>query len=267
MGKTDKLCWLAPLFCFFIMPNASAQSSDPSLIDRGFGPFERSLNDRPHGYNVISPHHFPYQIPSEILAPNETPGQTPDYYEKFEVRAGDCGAHRTWNDCEKDRERSELSEKGSRNPLGSEFIYEWSFYIPKNFPNISPAKTIITQFHQEKSSPVWIFTLEPGLYLERRLYGRLQEKHLLLSSKQLREQWHKVKVHVAWQDTEKGFFFVSINGKQKLNYRGVTMQAKNTYLKYGIYRAFISRYFKLHNTSKLPTQTLFFANIKRSISP
>lgn len=261
MIKTHKLCGFALFLCFCnfltIIQSVFAQTADPSLIDRSFGPFKRSLNDRDHGYNLIAPQNFPYI----------TPHQIPKYYEKFEVRAGDCGAHRTWNDCEKDRERSELTEKGSRNPLGSEYVYQWSFYIPSNFPDISPSKTIITQFHQEKSFPVWVFTLEPGLYLERRLYGRLQEKHLLLTSKQLREQWHKVKVHVAWQDTEKGFFSVWIDGKQKLNYRGMTMQAKNVYLKYGIYRAFISRYLKLHKTSELPTQTLFFANIKRSISP
>lgn len=239
------------------MPAAFAQTSDPSLINRGFGPFERSLNDKCYGYNLITPQNFPHPAPSQI----------PNYYERFEVRAGDCGAHSNWDDCQNDRERSELSEKGSRNPLGSEYIYEWDFYAPAHFADLHPTKTIITQFHQEGGSPVWVFTFQNGLYLERRIGGQIQQKILLLTVQQMREQWHHVKIHAAWETSQNGFFSLWINGTQKLNYQGPTMSAQKVYMKYGIYRAYISRYLQLHNVTALPTQILFFANMKRSLPP
>ena len=51
-----------------------------------------------------------------------------------------------WNDCEKDRERSELSSKNNNYP-GNEYWYGWFIYFPEDYPNIYPTKTALGQLH------------------------------------------------------------------------------------------------------------------------
>jgi len=55
-------------------------------------PGSRSLNDTPHGYQIVN---------APVRAGQES--------QRFEVRPGDCGKSKTWNDCETDRERSEIA--------------------------------------------------------------------------------------------------------------------------------------------------------------
>jgi hypothetical protein len=56
----------------------------------------RSLNNATHGYRqVVDP---TAKAPSAMV-------------ERFEVRPGDCFVNLGWDDCAKERERSELSER------------------------------------------------------------------------------------------------------------------------------------------------------------
>ena len=41
---------------------------------------------------------------------------------------------------------------------------------------------------------------------------------------------------------------------------------KDTYFKYGIYRSFISKYKKMKKTNELPTQVVFYDEIRRGTS-
>ncbi len=73
--------------------------------------------------------------------------------ERFEVRPGDCTSSKWkggWNDCKKDRERSELEQiKSESCPVpycapwqrqGDEYWYRWSIYIPEGHQNIFHTK-------------------------------------------------------------------------------------------------------------------------------
>ena len=136
--------------------------------ERGsFGPFVRSLNDTAHGYTVI----------------DDPTGSAPTpQVERFEVRPGDCGANRGWNDCTSDRERSELSERGGRNPVGSTWWYGWSLYVPADTPNVYPTKLALGQFHQEGSHVVWMFQNDGGGYhLDDQVSGRSRQYHELIA--------------------------------------------------------------------------------------
>ena len=84
---------------------------------------------------------------------------------RFEIRAGDCGWNRYWNDCTTDRERHELSTatRNTRTTWSSgEKWYHWSIFFPEDHPVIHPALLILGQFHQIDSYPVWLFHNGPG---------------------------------------------------------------------------------------------------------
>lgn len=220
-------------------------------VDRGsFGQFDRSLNTKSHGYEVVE----------------DPTGKSPTQnVERFEVRSGDCGADSGWSDCAKDRERSELSQKGGRNPLGSTYWYGWSIYFPTDYPNISPTKVALGQFHQEKSHPVWMFQNSSGGYhLDDQVYGSTRQYHELIDESDLRGKWHRIEVHANWAKNDTGFFKVWVNGEQKVDYSGETITASKTYFKYGIYRSYLSRYKATKGVDDVPTQIVYYANVKRA---
>jgi hypothetical protein len=227
-------------------------ASYPNEINRGdFGPFQRSLNNKDHGH----------------LIKEDVTGSAPTkLIEVFEVRPGDCFWQKSgWNDCNKDRERSELGEVKKETGSGSKYWYEWNIYFPENYADISPTATILGQFHQEKSYVIWLFQYRNGSYhLKERVFGgKNKTKHKLIGKGDLRGKWHKIEVQASWSNNDDGFFRVWVNGKQKVDYTGQTMTAEKVYFKYGIYRSFLSKYKKDNGVDKVPTQKVYYSNVKR----
>lgn len=224
-----------------------------SIIDRGnFGPFKRSLNTKNHGYSVL-------EDPTKT-APTKM-------IEIFEVRPGDCSSDGGWSDCKKDRERSELSETNKNNYPESEYWYGWSIYFPKDYPNVYPTKVALGQFHQNKSHPVWMFqNFSGGYHLDDQVHGSTRRYYKLIDKSELRDKWHRIEVNVKWEKNENGFFRVWVNGDSKVDYKGQTMDAKQVYFKYGVYRSFMSRYKNANNADSVPAQAVYYSNVKRSKS-
>jgi hypothetical protein len=219
--------------------------------DRGnFGTFARSLSTTSWGYSVIE----------------DPTGTAPAaIVERFEVRPGDCAGNDDWDDCANDRERSELSQRGDRNPLGSEYWYGWSFYLAEDYPNVHPTKTALGQFHQHDSHPVWMFqNSSGGLSLDDQVTGRTRQYHKLIDQAELLGRWHRIEVHARWSRGDDGLFDVYVNGEEKVRYRGPTMSASITYFKYGVYRSFMSRYRNAKGVGEVPGQTALYANVRRA---
>ena len=232
---------------------AIAQSDVSPTLDRGeFGPFVRSLNIKPHGYKLV----------------DDASGAAPSrYLERFETRSGDCHYNRGYNDCKKNRERSELSEQGGRSARGTSAWYGWDFYLGKDWPDIWPTKTVLGQFHQWRSHPAWMFLNYKGhLVLDDQSRGRSRRYIQLIPAQQLRAKWHRIEVHAKWETDDSGFFKVWVDGVLKFEMNGSTMTAEIVYFKFGVYRAFISRYKSATGRSTVPTQTAFFANVSKSHS-
>lgn len=220
-------------------------------IERGsFGPFKRSLNNKPHGYAAIED---PTRTaPTKIV-------------ERFEVRPGDCGGDSSWNDCEQDRERSELAEKNRSITRGKSYWYGWSLYVPEDYVNVYPTKVALGQFHQHKAPPVWMFQNSGGGYhLDRQIHGSTKEYYKLIDEEDLRGKWHHIEMNVKWSDGIDGFFKVWVNGIQHVDYSGLTMTTTKTYFKYGIYRTFMSRYRRSEGVDEVPGQVVLFANVRRA---
>lgn len=246
--------------CLFIIALTSLVAcSSVNEVDRGnFGDFQRSLNNKSYGYT---------------LAVDPLLESKPDVLvERFEVRYGDCSSNQDWNDCKKDRERSELSERSKATHDGDRYWYGWQIYFPDNYTNIYPTKVALGQFHQMNSHPVWMFQNADGGYsLDDQVWGGTRKLYPLISEEQLRGKWHKIEIDVKWTRDDNGWFRVWVNGEQKVDYSGQTMEASTVYFKYGIYRSFIERYRIRHSkTIKptkddiVPTQTVFYKNVSRA---
>ena len=237
-----------------IKPIKPYYSTSINAVKRGmFGEIKRSLNNKPHGYAVIE----------------DPTGSAPTKrVEVFEVRPGDCAKSKGWDDCKKDRERSELSESGKKRARsGSEYWYGWNIYFPKDYINIYPTKTALGQFHQDGSHPVWMFQNGKGGYhLDDQVYGGTRKYFELISEKNLRGQWYQIEVHAKWEKDRTGIFQVWVNGELKVDYTGQTMTAKKVYFKYGIYRSFMSRYKNKTNTTEVPAQTVYYSNVKKGLT-
>jgi len=246
------------LFCTTIAVSvvigaALAESDVSPSPDRGdFGPFIRSLNVKPYGYTLI----------------DDPTGKAPaKQVERFEVRSGDCYFNDGWSDCERDRERSELSEQGERSPRGTSAWYGWSFYVPEDWPDIYPTKTVLGQFHQQRAHPVWMFlNYNGGLVLDDQSRGRSKRFVPLIDEQNFAGRWHRVEVNAKWEKNASGFMKVWVNGDLKFDYQGKTMTAETVYFKYGVYRSFVSRYKAKSGQDTVPTQAAIFANVRKSLT-
>ena len=222
-------------------------------VERGsFGAFTRSLNDTPYGYQVVE----------------DPTGSAPTpMVERFEVQPGDCGADPGWSDCANDRERSELSQKGDRNPVEATYWYGWSIFFPGDYRNVYPTKVALGQCHQVGSHPVWMFqNAHGGYHLDDQVDGFSRNYHELIDEEDLREKWHRIEVHAKWSGKKDGFFKVWVNGEQKVDYSGRTMTATKTYFKYGIYRSFLRRYKTAKRSKEVPGQIVYYTNVRRADS-
>ena len=187
----------------------------------------RSLNNKSHGYQIVKD--VTGSAPTKLI-------------ERFEVRPGDCGQQFGKDDCERDRERSELSQKNKDIINGSTEWYGWYIFVPKGHKFLGPTKVTLGQFHQSKARTAWMFHNHAGGYW---LANQLANKHRfleLLDKKELTGKWNRIEVNAKWSDEEDGFFKVWVNGKLKCDFVGVTASANNLYFKYGIYRTYVSRY-------------------------
>ena len=71
-----------------------------------------------------------------------------NYYQKFELRNGDCFGDENWSDCDNDRQRIELSSEPNQ-PISGKQCYGYSIKLSKNFTDIRKVSTTLGQIHQK----------------------------------------------------------------------------------------------------------------------
>jgi len=214
--------------------------------------FERSLpvGAKKHGYQIVSaPDH-------SVRYGNKS--------ERFEVRPGDCSRSKGsgWDDCEKDRERSELIQRGYTQKEGDEYWYRWSIYLPPTHQNIYRTKLAYAQFHQKGCPPVFMFQeFGGGYYMNiQPPIKRHNARRKLLEEHEFVGKWNDIVVHARWTRKNDGWIRVWVNGEEKAAYSGKTMSCKEVYFKYGVYRSFLSRSAK----SKTVTTIAYYDGVVRS---
>jgi len=236
---------------------ASAQLDLPVDVASGWD-FDKSLKlgFRPWGYKIVN-------------AVDGHPVRAGKQSVRFEVRPGDCSRNSAGHDdCLADRERHELVQTGSQQKEGDKLWYAWSLYVPSDYPNVFPAKVTLGQFHQNPEV-IWMFRNKGGGYHVNRqnTLGRGYGFDEILDDTALRGRWNDILVHVRWTYRDTGIFNVWVNEKKTYEYHGPTM-GKNTtvYFKFGLYRAFVSRYKARYRSSALPVQVVYFDEVRRGRS-
>lgn len=219
---------------------------------------ERSLNSKPHGLTIV-----------------DNPVRAGKQAQRFEVRPGDCGRDSGWDDCATDRERSEFT-------IGKSFTYgtdQWigfSVWLPPDFRASTKVNASVGQIHQ-RGGPGGraggFASFPPLLQLDMRGDRYKATVHVLSGSadnvrddvreftlapiKAMRGKWTDVVVHF---DTAGGadLLEIFINGKRQAKIaRFIGFQPKNYYVKYGIYRTFVSRH-----GGPMPTQVVVIDEVK-----
>ena len=247
---------LAAIWLACAVPSGAQSDEEKLPLDVASGwIFAKSLklNFKPHGYTVVN-------------ADDEHPVRAGRHSIRFEVRAGDC----SWNtlgfsDCDTDRERHELVQIGRTQRQGDAYWYGWSIYLPVDYPVVFPAKVALGQFH-EIVPVIWLFRNKDGGYYVNRQddFGASYGFDKILEDEEMRGVWNDIELFVRWMPDETGEFAVWLNGKQVYDYRGPTMQRDATpYFKFGIYRNVVSRYKLAKGVEHLPTQVVYYDEVRR----
>jgi len=220
----------------------------------------RSLNDKKHGY----------AISSDVARAGKKS-------QRFEVRAGDCGEDPGWSDCENNRERSEISIKKTWG-YGKDVWIGFSVFLPPDFKTSSRVRTSVGQIHQKggnrpTGTAGGLKSFPPMMQMEMIGDRYYMGVHILTGTKenvkdvtkdfdllrvsQMRGRWTDIAIHF---DTSKGneLLEVFVNGKLKGSVRNwIKFRPAEYYLKYGIYRSFVSRH-----GGPMPTQILYIDEVK-----
>lgn len=191
---------------------------------------------------------------------------------RFELRDGDCftavphNPSQGWDDCTRDRERTELREKWDP-VLHDEVWYGISVFIPEDYEYMYP-KQIFLQWHGGPTPNVYF-----QLNSDRFLIDILTEVGLTTTQYDLGTElltpgrWHDIVVNARWSNADDGKFYVYVNGSRVVTYRGPTMddlsyaEGVGPNIKFGIYR---SHLFRWASDEPHPTQILYFDEYRRS---
>jgi len=195
---------------------------------------------------------------------------------RFEVNNGECGQEPKWSDCENERERSELYYQWKNNEFGKDKNEQWKkekwyrffVFIPKEHNILAPSQTSIIQWKRLKPSKVIIMFRyhHGGLYFD--MNGdtfRPGAFYHLKYDKDMREQWTEILFNTNWHpDKDKGFMKVWIDGKMKIDYKGVanTKIGNELNLRYGIYSSGLNLYRKAFGETKHKKRVIYFDGVK-----
>ncbi len=186
---------------------------------------------------------------------------------RFEIKTGDCGwgKDNKWSDCKNDRARHELSGNYQND---GEYWYTWSLYLPEDFQLVFPTKLAMSQFHQQKSHPVWMFqNVSGGYYVDDQVVGITAHMRKIINHQDMLGAWNDILINANFTHEETGFFKVWVNGKLVFEHHGKTKRKdKQIYHKFGLYQSFLSRYRKAKNVEDVPGQVAYFDEIRRATS-
>ena len=188
---------------------------------------------------------------------------------RFESNDGECGVQSSWNDCTNDRERAEIYYK--KKPWKKERWYRFYIYLPEDYNSIAPAKMSLIQWKRLKPSKVLVMFqhMHAGLTFNRNGDSFKDSYVVLKRNEELLGNWTEIIFSTNWHpDPEKGFMKVWIDGKLKVDFKGVsnTKKGKELSLRYGLYSSSMSRYKTAFDTQTMPQRVIFFDGVKEETS-
>ena len=206
-------------------------------------------------------------------------------YQRFEVADGDCFTGGDWNDCETDRERVEFTATPMQKPTGNQ-CFAFSIMLDDSFQSASPTNTSLGQIHQKggpkgsmegmNSNPPLIQFDVKNDYYELNwhvLSGSVNNVndqsvfYKLISIADMKGKWSDISFCIDFSNKN---ISVWVNGDKKVNIDKAPINAKlipsAIYFKHGLYRSFISQYKARHGTNVMPTQIVYYDEVRRGSS-
>lgn len=183
--------------------------------------------------------------------------------QRFEIRHGDCGRSRHWNDCTTDRQRIERKEnpKNTIQKIGQQVWYGWSLYLPPDFQHLGRSGTTLGQVKLNHwRTPIWSFGIREGRF---RVAYPWHKECKIAAADSLRGRWNDIVIFVDYSYAPKGKSFVLyLNGQQVCSITRPLIQKhmvrvtdQRLFMKYGIYNSYISRWLNANKTKFVNPQT------------
>ena len=186
---------------------------------------------------------------------------------RFELNDGECGKEPNWNDCDNDRERTELIYKDELSKKDK--WYRFYLFLPKDYNSIAPAKMSLIQWRSMDPWQTLIMFqhMHAGLTFNRNGDTFPDSYIVLKSNEDLLGNWTEIIFNTNWHpDPEKGFMKVWIDGKLKVDVKGRaninSIEGRELSLRYGLYSSYMSNYKKTFNTKKMPQRIAFYDGVK-----
>ena len=204
-----------------------------------------------------------------------------NYYQRFELRNGDCFGDENWSDCDNDRQRIELSSEPNQT-VSEKQCYGYSIKLPHSFTDIRKVSTTLGQIHQKggpsgkaNSLPsfpplIQIDARKGNLYLNwHKLSGSKnnvndESKYYKLKSlKSMKGVWTDISLCLDFKN-ERIDAWVNGENKVKILEPPIFFEPTSIYFKHGIYQSFISAYKSIKGG--IPTQIVYYDEVRRGNS-
>ena len=204
-----------------------------------------------------------------------------NFYQKFELRNGDCFGDENWSDCDNDRQRIELSSEPNQ-PISGKQCYGYSIKLSNNFTDIRKVSTTLGQIHQ-KGGPSGkansLSSFPPLIQIDARKGNLYLNWHKLSGSRDNvkdESKYYKLKtlksMKGVWTDISLCLDFenkridawVDGNNIVKISESPIFFEPKSIYFKHGIYQSFISNYTSFKGET--PTQIVYYDEVRRGNS-
>ena len=199
---------------------------------------------------------------------------------RFEIRAGDCNASNSFDDCVNDRSRWELMSNGTQDPStqGQIITYQYYVYIPSQ-PLLRPAtragapntvQTVLTQLNwfsrtrTDHSILAGLFVDSAGGLFVRtnQDFGYTPSQDVVVDSNPY-NKWIKLTYVIKSTTAADGYIRIYANDKLLINETRATLPDLNstTLLKVGFYNSFLSS-----SAQPWQTQVAYFDGFSTSVT-
>lgn len=210
------------------------------------------------------------------------------YYQRFELRDGDCFGDDKWNDCKNNRERVEFSGKPRQSPKNTK-CYGYSLMLSKDFIDVHPTNTDLGQVHQKGGPsgtagglPSYPPLIQIGAHNGNLYFGWhelsgsasnvIDERrdYKLKPLKNMKEVWTDISFCLDFKNKRMDAWVDGIK-KVEILKSPIFFKPKEIYFKHGIYRSFISRFKssfigRYKYNGKMPTQIVYYDEVRRGNS-
>ncbi len=204
-----------------------------------------------------------------------------NYYQKFELRSGDCFGDENWSDCDNDRQRIELSSEPNQ-PVSGKQCYGYSIKLSNDFTDIKKVSTTLGQIHQ-KGGPSGkansLTSFPPLIQIDARKGNLYLNWHKLSGSRddvKDESRYYKLKtlksMKGVWTDISLCLDFENkridawVDGNNVVNIlqSPIFFVPESIYFKHGIYQSFVSNYTSFKGET--PTQIVYYDEVRRGSS-